>query len=189
MNIFLNIAIAYLVGSLNGAILVSKFLDLSDPRTAGSNNPGATNMMRLHGKMAALSAFSIDCTKALVMCLLMPKDQMFYICIAICLGHIFPIYYNFKGGKGVAVIAGLIIGSSIQLAILAITSWVLIFRCSKISSLSALLTIFVCALSYFIPLATHDDYLNLLIPGIIVILSHHSNIKRLIAGTEVPPVT
>ena len=189
MEIWLSCLIAYLVGSLNGSIIICDFLDLNDPRSAGSNNPGATNMMRLHGKLPALAAFSIDFTKALIICLTLPKAHMLYVYAAVCLGHIFPVFYKFKGGKGVAVTAGLILGTSIKLGLLALSSWFVIFSIFKISSLAALASIIILALSYFIPLTATTDYINLIIPCLIVILSHHSNIRRLISGTETPPVS
>ena len=186
---YLNILLAYLIGSVNGSILVSSALKLKDPRQDGSNNPGATNMMRLHGKTPAILAFAIDFSKAIIAIKLLPAEQTLYIAAAVCLGHIFPVFYRFKGGKGVAVTAGIMFGLSIKLALLAVGTWACCFKICKISSLSAMAALVAVAVSYLLPLTDTAVYQALIIPGLAVVLSHHSNFKRLLQGSERPPIS
>lgn len=182
-----SIILAYLIGSLNGAIIVCNFLELADPRTQGSNNPGATNMLRLHGKMPAIAAFAIDCTKAIFILQLLPSNDLIYSAAAVCLGHIFPIYHKFRGGKGVAVTVGILFSLSWQLASLAIIAWLITFKLTKISSVAAITALIITGLSAFWPLADPNAYLALIIPGLAMLISHKSNFMRLLAGQELPP--
>ncbi len=189
MEWWLSALAAYLVGSLNGAIIISKYFKLTDPRTKGSQNPGATNMLRVHGKVPAVIAFTIDFTKAILVLKLLPAEHISYTASGVCLGHIFPIYHKFKGGKGVAVTAGIIISISIKLAAIALIAWLLSFKITKISSVSAMIAIIVTSLSFFAPITSPEDYLALIIPAIAVIVSHRDNFKRLLNGSEIPPVS
>jgi len=181
--------LAYLVGSISAAIITCKLMGIEDPRTTGSNNPGATNVLRHGGKKAAIITLFGDMLKGLIPVLLATQLQASAISIALIglfalLGHIFPIYYGFKGGKGVATYYGVIIGMAWQVGLIALLIWLLIAKSLKISSLSALISIALTPfmLWYFsqsIELSTAVGIMSLL-----VFWRHKKNIKALLQGSE-----
>ena len=147
---------AYLLGSISAAIIVCKTLGLSDPRTGGSGNPGTTNVMRLYGKKAAFLTLVGDIFKGIIPVLLAKVIVNSEFIIAICglaafLGHIFPIYFKFEGGKGVATLIGILFATHWLLGVSYIVTWILtalIFRYSSLAALIAVLPIPIY--SYFI---------------------------------------
>jgi acyl phosphate:glycerol-3-phosphate acyltransferase len=187
MNVIL-IFIAYGVGSLSSAIIVCRLWGLPDPRTLGSKNPGATNVLRLGGKIPALVTLLGDSLKAFIPILLAkylgasPFLQAILVLMT-CLGHIFPIFFGFKGGKGVATGLGGVLALSWPLGMAVIGLWLImaaIFRYSSLAAITAfsLLPCFVYVFSnkqYFFPL---------LCLAIIVVFKHHANIKKLYLGQE-----
>ena len=183
------IIIAYLSGSIISTILVCKLFDLEDPRTRGSGNPGATNMLRLHGKKAAILALIGDVLKGffpvvLAICLAQP-DIIIALCgLAAFCGHLFPVFFNFRGGKGVATLIGILLATHWLLGIAYIVTWLLSAYIFRYSSLAALIAaILTPGYSWLV-----TQNINFLICyGIMTALlvwRHHSNIGNLINGTE-----
>ena len=180
---------AYLVGSFSTAIVTCKILGIDDPRKTGSNNPGATNVLRYGGKKAAIITLLGDMLKGLIPVLIAVQLQADMLTIALTglfalLGHVFPIYYGFKGGKGVATFYGVIFGINWQLGLIAIAIWLIVATLFKISSLSALVSIFIApfALWYF----SHSIELTsaVALMSIIVFWRHTKNIQQLLQGKE-----
>jgi len=180
---------AYLLGSISAAIIVCKTLGLSDPRTGGSGNPGTTNVMRLYGKKAAFLTLVGDIFKGIIPVLLAKVIVNSEFIIAICglatfLGHIFPIYFKFEGGKGVATLIGILFATHWLLGISYIITWILtalIFRYSSLAALIAALPIPIY--SYFIE---HNNQYTISFAVIAIILfwRHKPNIYNLLNGKE-----
>lgn len=180
--------LAYLFGSINSAIIICKLLGLPSPRSIGSGNPGATNVMRLGGKKAAALTLFFDLIKGLFIVLvahLYIKGNPVLLTIGFfaIIGHIFPIFFKFKGGKGVATYIGALLGATPLLGIVFLASWIVIYGLFRISSLSALLALIICPIVsfFYLPLASS---IVLILMSLTVIIRHHSNIKRLILGAE-----
>lgn len=183
------ITFAYLLGSIASAILICRLFSLSDPRSEGSGNPGATNIMRLHGKKAAILTLAGDVLKGVIPVLLAKAIGSSELIVALCglaafLGHLFPIFFKFKGGKGVATLIGVLFATHWLLGLAYISSWTISALIFRYSSLSALIAAALTPLySWFILQNTSF----LICHGIMVILliwRHRSNIQNLIAGTE-----
>lgn len=180
---------AYLLGSVSAAIIVCKTLGLSDPRTGGSGNPGTTNVMRLYGKKAAFLTLVGDIFKGIIPVLLAKVivDSEFIIAmcgLAVFLGHIFPIYFKFEGGKGVATLIGILFATHWLLGVSYIITWILtalIFRYSSLAALIAALPIPIY--SYFIE---HNNQYTISFAVIAIILfwRHKPNIYNLLNGKE-----
>ena len=189
INQILLISSAYLIGSLSFGIIVSKFLNLSDPRTIGSKNPGATNVMRTGNKLAAVLTLLGDILKAtivvkIVILIGLNELETMQVCIAVLIGHTFPIYYKFKGGRGVATALGILLATNWILALSAIFIWLVIFSIWRYSSLSAIIaSLFVPIISYFLNETSYILLTNILITALII-FNHASNIKNLIKGIE-----
>jgi glycerol-3-phosphate acyltransferase PlsY len=187
-QIFL-ISSAFLIGSLYFGIIVSKFVNLSDPRTIGSKNPGATNVLRTGNKLAAILTLLGDILKATVVVkiaiLIGLKDlETMQVCLAVLIGHTYPIYYKFKGGKGVATALGILLATNWILALSTIFIWVIIFSIWRYSSLAAIIaSLFVPIISYFLNDTSYILLTNILITALIL-FNHHENIKNLIKGVE-----
>ena len=183
------IVLAYLMGSVSAAIITCKLMGLPDPRTEGSKNPGATNVLRIGNKKAAAVTLFGDFLKGLVPVLIgrlfeVEPLVLALIAMAAFLGHIFPIFFGFKGGKGVATALGVILGLAWQVALAALLTWLLVAKVFKISSLSALiaavLTPFYCWL-----LAPQLEYMVMLsVMSLLLIWRHRSNIRNLVSGAE-----
>ena len=178
---------AYLCGSVSSAVLVSKLFRLPDPRTHGSCNPGATNVLRLGGKLPAVLVLLFDILKGTIPVwgsyfLQIEPLYLGLIAICACLGHIFPLFFGFKGGKAVATAFGAMMPIGLDLAGLLIASWLIIVAFSGYSSLAAILTVSLAPLfTWFIkPLYT----LPVLMLSILIILRHRENIVRLYQGKE-----
>lgn len=183
------IIVAYLLGSIASAILVCKLFGLSDPRAGGSGNPGATNVMRLHGKKAAILTLAGDVLKGVIPVLLAKALSSTELVIALCglaafFGHLFPVFFNFKGGKGVATLIGVLFATHWLLGLAYIGTWgitALLFRYSSLSALvaAALTPVYSWLILQDIGFATCH-----IIMVSILIWRHQSNIQNLIAGTE-----
>ena len=178
---------AYLCGSISSAVLVSKLFRLPDPRIHGSCNPGATNVLRLGGKIPAVLVLLFDILKGTIPVwgsyfLQIEPLYLGLIAICACLGHIFPLFFGFKGGKAVATAFGAMMPIGLDLAGLLIASWLIIVAFSGYSSLAAILTVSLAPLfTWFIkPLYT----LPVLMLSILIILRHRENIVRLYQGKE-----
>jgi len=187
---FIFIILAYFIGSISFGILLSKVFKIQDPRSFGSKNPGATNVMRSGKKLVALLTLLGDMLKGTIVVLIaklylnLTYDQVLLVAAAVFLGHLFPVYHQFKGGKGVATALGVLLAIDIHIAILVLTIWLVIFLISRISSLSAI-TAAIC-----LPLITffmHVDQSFLLLSfflSILLIYRHKENIKNLIEKKE-----
>ena len=180
---------AYLLGSISSAILLSRIMGFTDPRTGGSNNPGATNVLRIAGKKAAFFTLLGDFLKGLAPVLLghLLGIELFWLALtgfAAFTGHCFPLYFHFRGGKGVATaIAATLAFDWIAGAILGAT-WLLVAKVFKISSLAAIISFAL------LPLVIYWRTGALSITGVFILLSailiwrHKSNIQRLLSGAE-----
>jgi len=183
------ILIAYLVGSINSAIILSKVLKLPDPRTQGSKNPGATNMLRIGGKKIAAFVLLIDVWKGLSPILLAysytsSSLELSIIALFAFLGHVYPVFYSFKGGKGVATFIGGLIGINPLVGLSFILIWLFVAKVLNISSLSALVaTLLTPIVFYFIEMDFEATGVITLI-CLWIFFTHRSNIKRLVSGEE-----
>lgn len=178
---------AYLCGSISSAVLVSKLFRLPDPRLHGSGNPGATNVLRLGGKLPAVLVLLFDILKGTIPVwgsyfLKIEPLYLGLIAICACLGHIFPLFFGFKGGKAVATAFGAMMPIGLDLAGLLIASWLIIVALSGYSSLAAILTVSLAPVfTWFIkPLYT----VPVLMLSVLIILRHRENIVRLYQGKE-----
>jgi glycerol-3-phosphate acyltransferase PlsY len=185
---FLIIA-AYLLGSVSTAILTCKAMGLTDPRTVGSNNPGATNVLRIGGKKAAAITLLGDMLKGLIPVLLgqlLGFDLIWlaFIGLAAFLGHLYPLYYGFNGGKGVATAIGVYAGLHVWAALLVCATWLFVAKILKISSLSALTATLLAPL-YFYLFTRHTTLtLVMVVMTILIYWRHRSNIRNLLDGKE-----
>jgi glycerol-3-phosphate acyltransferase PlsY len=180
---------AYFVGSIASAVLVCKLIGKADPRTEGSRNPGATNVLRLHGKWAAAFTLTGDAMKGILPVLLArltgaPDVFIALTALAAFLGHLYPIFFEFRGGKGVATFVGVLFGMSWLLSLCFIGLWILMALLFRYSSLAALTAAFLAPL-----------YTLWLLPGLpfaiastlmaaLLFWRHQANIKNLLSGNE-----
>jgi acyl phosphate:glycerol-3-phosphate acyltransferase len=179
--------LAYLIGSLSFAILLSRLAGMPDPRAGGSGNPGATNMLRLAGKRLAICTLFGDLLKGLLPVLLaasldMSVQQQAWIGLAAVCGHLYPLYFRFRGGKGVATAAGALLALYPPAALLAIGAWLLVFRLTRTSSLAALIALPLC-----LPLLAWQQpgaLLPMSLLATLIVWRHRSNVRDLFAGRE-----
>jgi acyl-phosphate glycerol 3-phosphate acyltransferase len=181
------IAVAYLFGSLSSAVVISQLFGLPDPRTAGSKNPGATNVYRLGGRVPALLVLVMDILKGTIPVygsyfLGIEPIMLGVIAIFACLGHIFPLYFGFKGGKAVATAFGAMLPIGLDLAGLLILSWVVVVFLTGYSSLGALIAVSLAPLFTFLIKPLYTVPVAML--SLLIILRHKDNIARLLAGNE-----
>ncbi|MEC9429776.1 MAG: glycerol-3-phosphate 1-O-acyltransferase PlsY [Pseudomonadota bacterium] len=183
----LMIAVAYLFGSLSSAVVISQLFGLPDPRTAGSKNPGATNVYRLGGRVPALLVLVMDILKGTIPVygsyfLGIEPIMLGVIAIFACLGHIFPLYFGLKGGKAVATAFGAMLPIGLDLAGLLILSWVVVVFLTGYSSLGALIAVSLAPLFTFLIKPLYTVPVAML--SLLIILRHKDNIARLLAGNE-----
>ncbi|AVB27953.1 glycerol-3-phosphate 1-O-acyltransferase PlsY [Pseudomonas syringae pv. syringae] len=178
---------AYLLGSLSFAILLSRLSGRPDPRASGSGNAGATNMLRLAGKKLAILTLLGDLCKGLVPILIastlsMDIAQQGWIGVCAVLGHLFPVYFRFRGGKGVATAAGVLLGLYPPAAALAIVAWLLTLYLTRTSSLAALI-----ATPLTLPLLAWQEphaLLPMSVLTLLIVWRHRGNLRDLLAGRE-----
>lgn len=182
------ILFGYLLGSVSSAVIMCRLFSLPDPRTEGSKNPGATNVLRLGGKKEALLTLLCDVLKGLipvVVARILLHNYFFISCVgfAAYLGHLYPIFFGFKGGKGIATAFGFLLGISPIVALLVLVTWILValvFRFSSLASLVAAILAPVYALLF-----SKIDFIPVLLAIVcLIILRHKDNIKRLTIGDE-----
>jgi len=188
MNV-IYLLLSYLIGAISFGIVISRIFSLPDPRTIGSKNPGATNVLRTGKKLAALLTLLGDALKGVLTVGLAQYFELLplivgLIAIATFIGHVFPIYYDFKGGKGVATAAGILFTFSWVMGLIVLAIWLGVFFIWRYSSLAAIIA---ASLSPVIGFFYKIDFYELIASSIIafiLILRHIENIKRLIDGTE-----
>lgn len=183
------IVFAYLLGSISTAIIVCKLMGLPDPRTIGSRNPGATNVLRTGSKKAAALTLFGDFLKGLLPVLLglalkMEPQVLALIGLAAFLGHLYPVFFGFQGGKGVATALGVILGLSWPVAVAAMLTWLLMAKVFKISSLSALTAAVLTPLYCWLLTPQIEFILLFSVLSLLLIWRHRSNIRNLLAGKE-----
>ncbi|MDP2075045.1 glycerol-3-phosphate 1-O-acyltransferase PlsY [Hydrogenophaga sp.] len=189
---------AYLIGSLSFAVLVSRFMGLNDPRTYGSKNPGATNVLRSGNKAAAVITLLLDALKGWLPVVAVKwwgeayglgDGTVALVGLAAFLGHLYPVFFRFQGGKGVATAAGVIVGFQPWLGLAALVTWVIIAGFFRYSSLASIVTA-VFAPAFF--LLGHRvawdapalQVMSLVVMGMLLVYRHAENINRLLAGKE-----
>jgi len=191
------IPIAYLIGSISFAVVVSKCMRLPDPHTYGSGNPGATNVLRTGNKLAAALTFIGDALKgyfAVMLARIILGDQSltstlssWVLCgvvIAVFLGHLFPIFHGFKGGKGVATACGILFGVNVILGIATLSTWIIVAVFLRYSSLSALAAAIFGPIYFVFLFGFRPMGIALLVVCLLLIWRHRSNIRNLMNGTE-----
>ena len=178
---------AYLIGSISSAILICRFLGLPDPRTTGSKNPGATNVLRMSNKLTAISVLFLDILKGTIpvwSAYFLKIDALYlgFIGVAACLGHMYPIFFNFKGGKAVATAFGTLLPIGFTLGALLISTWLCVVKLTKYSSLAAIVTVLIAPLFVYLlkPLYVYPTIML----SVLILFRHKANIKRLLKGQE-----
>ena len=189
---------AYLLGSLSFAVIVSRALGLKDPRTFGSKNPGATNVLRSGSKAAAIITLLLDALKGWLPVVLvkwfgrpygLEDGTVALVGLAAFLGHLWPVFFKFKGGKGVATAIGVVAGVEPLLGLATVATWGIVAWFSRYSSLASLVG------AAFVPIyyvfgdriawySSKSIMLSLFAMAVLLALRHHENINRLVAGTE-----
>ena len=181
--------LAYFIGSISFGIVFSKLFKLKDPRSFGSKNIGATNVMRSGKKLPAVLTLLGDLAKGSVMILLcqylgFEKNEIFLVAGVVFLGHLFPIYHQLKGGKGVATAFGILLVIDFKIALMVLATWLFIFLIFRISSLSALSAAIVLPIfAYFMNTETGFIFLSLFL-SLMLIYRHKQNIKKLLQRQE-----
>lgn len=187
------VVIAYLIGSVSFAVVVSHAMGLPSPHSYGSGNPGATNVLRTGNKKAAILTLLGDALKGWVAVVLakafFANDALADLIIpgvafAVFMGHLYPVFHRFKGGKGVATAAGVLFGINGILGLATMTTWLVIAIFFRYSSLSALVAAVFAPLYCFFLFGAKPISLAVLLIGILLIWRHRSNIKNLMAGKE-----
>jgi glycerol-3-phosphate acyltransferase PlsY len=183
------IILAYLIGSISSAILVCRIAGLPDPRENGSGNPGATNVLRLGGRFAALFVLICDVLKGMIPTwvafrLHIDPPYLGVIAIAACLGHIYPIFFHFRGGKGVATAFGAMAPIGWALSGMLMGTWLIIALVSGYSSLAAIVTALLAPL--YVWYFGHEPQLTFPVAMLscLIIIRHHENIQRIWRGQE-----
>ena len=184
---------AYLLGSVSFAVLVSKVFRLDDPRTYGSKNPGATNVLRSGNKLAAVLTLLGDCAKGwLAVWLAIRFDQQLglgdagiaAVALAVFVGHLWPVFFRFNGGKGVATALGVLLGLNPILGLATLITWLVVVYAFRYSSLAALIAALFAPFYYALLFGTDIKLLAVLVMSALLIYRHGKNIGNLLAGKE-----
>ena len=189
VTLLLLMGLAYLVGSVSSAVLVSRVLGLPDPRSGGSGNPGATNVLRLGGKKAAAFTLLGDMLKGALPVLVghtmgLAQPGLAAVALAAVLGHLYPLFFGFRGGKGVATGLGALLAAAWPVGVAIAATWLAVFAATRVSSVSAL-TGFLLAPVYAWWLAADPAFVALVaLLSALLIWRHRANIRNLLAGKE-----
>jgi len=184
---------AYLVGSLSFAVIVSRGMGLNDPRTYGSGNPGATNVLRSGSKAAAILTLVLDALKGFVPVVLavrlgpahgLGEGTVALVALAAFLGHLFPVFFRFRGGKGVATAAGTLFGIDPLLGAATLVTWIIIAAFFRYSSLASIVAAVFAPFWQLLTDGAGPIAFALVAMGLLLLWRHEANIKRLFAGTE-----
>ncbi len=180
---------AYLMGSLSAAIITCRLIGLPDPRTQGSNNPGATNVLRVGGKKAAAITLLGDAIKGVIPVVVAqqmsaPPLTLSLVALAAFLGHLYPVFFGFRGGKGVATAFGVLVSIALPVGLALLATWLVLAKLFNISSLSALIAAALSPL-YMWWLAPQPEFIWLAsVISLLLIWRHRSNIRNLLSGDE-----
>ena len=184
---------AYLIGSLSFAVIVSRMMGLNDPRTYGSGNPGATNVLRSGNKKAAILTLVFDALKGFVPVLLVKlygapfglgEGTVALVGLAAFLGHLWPVFFKFEGGKGVATAAGVLLGIEPLLGLATLGTWVIIAFFFRYSSLAAIVSAIFAPFYQLLIWGGGPVAGAVLVMGLLLIWRHSANIQKLLKGTE-----
>lgn len=193
MTIWVFVLLAYLLGSVSFAVVSSWIFRLPDPRTYGSKNPGATNVLRSGKKAAAILTLLGDAGKGWLAVVLaqyyaplwgVGDEGIAAVALAVFLGHVFPVFLRFQGGKGVATAVGVLLGLNLWIGLMAIATWLLVAVIGRISSLSALVAAILAPIYAVSILGFEESALAVLLMSLVLIWRHQSNIVNLMAGKE-----
>lgn len=196
MILIFSMFIAYLVGSIPTGYLVARFKTNTDLRGFGSGTTGATNVLRAAGKLAALVTLVIDVLKGYVAAAILPNMmytfrldiplQQYCAIMGLCavIGHNWPVFLKFKGGKGIATSAGVLLGIAPAPLLVGLCAWVLVFVFSKIVSMSSIIAAIVIPVAAYIMNVNVDARILTIILAVLTVLRHHGNIKRLVKKEE-----
>jgi glycerol-3-phosphate acyltransferase PlsY len=187
------VLVAYLIGSISFAVVVSWIFGLPDPHTYGSGNPGATNVLRTGKKAAAMLTLIGDAAKGTVALWLaqqyapqfgIGEKTLAAVALAAFLGHLFPLYFRFRGGKGVATAAGILLAMDWRIALTLVVVWVLVSVVSRYSSLAAIIAASSSPLAAYYFLGWGPMTWAVLVIAVLLVWRHRGNIERLLAGNE-----
>lgn len=189
MSDYLLIFGSYLIGSISSAVIVCRLLGLPDPRTEGSNNPGATNVLRIGGKKAAFLTLAGDMLKGFLPVLaanLIGVEPWVLACMGLAafLGHLYPVFFGFKGGKGVATALGVQFGLGWYIGGMVALIWLIMAKVANISSLSALVAMALAPLIIWLLRPVPELIAMQVMVSLILFWRHRSNIRNLIEGSE-----
>ena len=189
----LAILAGYLIGSLSFAVIVSRLMGLSDPRSYGSKNPGATNVLRSGNKAAAILTLVLDALKGYVpvvaALLLAPRfgwgdGTVAWVGLAAFLGHLWPVFFRFQGGKGVATAAGVLLAVNPWLGLATLASWLIIAAFFRYSSLASIVAALFAPFYQLLIWGVDPAALPVAIMSLLLVWRHEGNIRKLLAGTE-----
>jgi glycerol-3-phosphate acyltransferase PlsY len=187
------VVLAYLLGSLSFAVIVSRAMRLDDPRSYGSGNPGATNVLRSGNKTAAIATLLLDALKgaaAVLFARVMAERLGFgdgtvaLAGLASFLGHLYPVFFRFQGGKGVATAAGVLLALNPWLGLLSLATWLVIAVATRYSSLAALVTALLAPVYVLILHGDTQRAVAVAVMSVLLIWRHRTNISKLMSGTE-----
>lgn len=193
MPALLFIAVAYLIGSLSFAVIVSRAMRLPDPRQYGSGNPGATNVLRTGRKTAAALTLLGDALKGWVVVvlarMLAPQfglaDGIILLCaLAVFIGHLFPLFFRFQGGKGVATALGVLVGLNPWLGLACLATWLVVAGIFRISSLAALAAAVLAPVYAGLLMGWGSTAITVLVISLLLVYRHKSNLIKLMSGQE-----
>jgi glycerol-3-phosphate acyltransferase PlsY len=193
MTTLLFVAAAYLLGSLSFAVIVSRAMGLPDPRSFGSGNPGATNVLRTGRKAAAALTLLGDALKGWVAVVLaralapqfgLPDDVVLLCALAAFIGHLFPVFFRFQGGKGVATALGVLVGLDPWLGLACLATWLVMAAAFRISSLAALTTAALAPVYAGLLTGWKETAVAVLVIALLLVYRHKSNLVKLAAGQE-----
>ena len=189
MPSYLLVVIAYLFGSISSAVIVSRVMGLADPRTAGSGNPGATNVLRLGGKKAAILTLLGDVLKGALPVLLaraLTSEAQIIALVALFafLGHLYPVFFGFRGGKGVATAFGVLLALNPWVGGAVLATWLVMAFAFRYSSLSAITAAVLAPLYVALWLPGLPYLIVTLVMSLLLLWRHRPNIRNLFAGVE-----